>query len=76
MSSDLFYLLEEQNQMVQDLGPQPQSTPADGMIRALIDKYTDARATQRRRQWHPTPALLPGKSHGRRNLVDRSPWGR
>ena len=22
-----------------------------------------------RRQWHPTPALLPGKSHGRRSLV-------
>ena len=23
----------------------------------------------RRRQWHPTPVLLPGKSHGWRNLV-------
>ena len=22
-----------------------------------------------RRQWHPTPVLLPGKSHGRRSLV-------
>ena len=30
----------------------------------------------RRRQWHPTPVLLPGKSHGRRSLVGRSPWGR
>ena len=30
----------------------------------------------RRRQWHPTPVLLPGKSHGRRSLVDCSPWGR
>ena len=29
-----------------------------------------------RRQWHPTPVLLPGKSHGRRNLVGYSPWGR
>ena len=28
-----------------------------------------------RRQWHPTPVLLPGKSHGRRNLVGCSPWG-
>ena len=27
-------------------------------------------------QWHPTPVLLPGKSHGRRSLVDCSPWGR
>ena len=24
---------------------------------------------QRRRQWHPTPVLLPGKSHGQRSLV-------
>ena len=30
----------------------------------------------RRRRWHPTPVLLPGKSHGRRNLVGCSPWGR
>ena len=30
----------------------------------------------RRRQWHPTPVLLPGKSHGRRSLVGSSPWGR
>ena len=29
-----------------------------------------------RRQWHPTPALLPGKSHGRRSLVSCRPWGR
>ena len=26
-----------------------------------------------RRQWHPTPVLLPGKSHGRRSLVGCSP---
>ena len=29
----------------------------------------------RRRQWHPIPVLLPGKSHGRRSLVGCSPWG-
>ena len=29
-----------------------------------------------RRQWHPTPVLLPGKSHGPRSLVGCSPWGR
>ena len=27
-----------------------------------------------RRQWQPTPVLLPGKSHGRRSLVGCSPW--
>ena len=30
---------------------------------------------ERRRQWHPTPVLLPGKSHGQRSLVGCSPWG-
>ena len=29
-----------------------------------------------KRQWHPTPVLLPGKSHGWRSLVGCSPWGR
>ena len=29
-----------------------------------------------RRRWHPTPVLLPGKSHGLRSLVGCSPWGR
>ena len=29
-----------------------------------------------RRQWHPTPVFLPGKSHGWRSLVSCSPWGR
>ena len=28
-----------------------------------------------RRQWPPTPVLLPGKSHGQRSLVGCSPWG-
>ena len=30
----------------------------------------------RRRQWHPTPVLLPGKSQGQRSVVGCSPWGR
>ena len=30
----------------------------------------------RRRQWHPTPILLPGKSHGWRSLVGYSPCRR
>ena len=31
---------------------------------------------RRRRRWHPTPVLLPGKSHWRRSLVGCSPCGR
>ena len=33
------------------------------------------KAVLRRRQWHPTPVLLPRKSHGWRSLVGCSPWG-
>ena len=29
-----------------------------------------------KRQWHPTPVLLPGKSHRWRSLVGCSPWDR
>ena len=28
-----------------------------------------------RRKWQPTPAFLPGKSHGWRSLIGYSPWG-
>ena len=37
--------------------------------------YSTASNHPRRRQWHPTPVLLPGKSHGQRSLVGFSPWG-
>ena len=39
----------------------------------LLDMFL---ANLQKRQWHPTPVLLPGKSHGRRSLVGCSPWGR
>ena len=39
----------------------------------LLIGYTPIQ--NRRRQWHPTPVLLPRKSHGRRSLVGYSPWG-
>ena len=40
------------------------------------NKMENSRDLFWRRQWHPTPVLLPGKSHGRRSLVGHSPWGR
>ena len=40
-----------------------------------ICKYTHIYMYIRRRQRQPTPALLPGKSHGWRSLVGCSPWG-
>ena len=33
------------------------------------------RGAWRRRQWHPTPVLLPGKSHGGSSLEGCGPWG-
>ena len=27
------------------------------------------------KEWQPTPAFLPGESHGQRSLVGYSPWG-
>ena len=41
----------------------------------IIAKKVDLISVFRRRQWHPTPVLLPGKSHGQRSLVGCSPWG-
>ena len=41
----------------------------------LMKKIILSKLLNRRRQWHPTPVLLPGKSHGQRSLVGCSPWG-
>ena len=41
-----------------------------------VMSITLSKVVFRRRQWHPTPVLLPGKSHGQRSLVGCSPWGR
>ena len=43
---------------------------------SFVPTYVHPSNVCRRRQWHPTPVLLPGKSHGRRTLVGCSPWGR
>jgi len=39
----------------------------------LLDLLYDL---SQRRQWQPTPVLLPGKSHGQRSLAGCTPWGR
>ena len=41
-----------------------------------VTSFVAERGLYWRRQWHPTPVLLPGKSHGWRSLVGCSPWGR
>ena len=43
--------------------------------RHLYQNYFFSPLYHWRRQWQPTPVLLPGKSHGQRSLVGCSPWG-
>ena len=47
-----------------------------GKNRDLFKKISDTKGTFHPKQWHPTPALLPGKSHGQRSLVGCHLWGR
>ena len=57
--------------------PNPGIKPASFAAPALAGGFfTPESPGKWRRQWHPTPVLLPGKSHGRRSLVGCSPWGR
>ena len=44
---------------------------ANNFVFIFINEYI----SKWRRQWQPTPVLLPGKSHGRSSLVGCSPWG-
>ena len=62
--------------------PNPRTEPVSLRSPALAGGFFTTRATwklyltqlvetkrkNQRRQWHPTPVLLPGKSHGRRSL--------
>ena len=38
--------------------------------------WTEEPSIPWRSKWQSTPALLPGKSHGRKSLIGYSPWGR
>ena len=55
--------------------PDPGMEPMSLASPALAGRLFTTSATWRRRRWHPTPVLLPGKSHGWRSLVGCSPWG-
>ena len=46
------------------------------LVLEMLSLFRENFGMSRRRQWHPTPVLLPGKSHGRRSLVGCSPCGR
>ena len=50
---------------------QANSSPAEPQGKPTITIWP---SNSRRRQWHLTPVLLPGKSQGQRSLVGCSPW--
>jgi len=49
--------------------------PSEDTVRRWPPINQEVGSQNRRRQWHPTPVLLPGKSHGWRSLLGCSPWG-
>ena len=55
--------------------PPVQSFPAELVSSTSDVANISSSGSLRRRQWHPTPVLLPGKSHGLRSLVGCSSWG-
>ena len=44
-------------------------------IQCCLIVFAIVQNQDRRRQWHPTPVLLPGKSHRWKRLVGCSSWG-
>ena len=45
------------------------------IIKGKKELSSETRNRRARRQWHLTPVLLPGKSHGWRSQEGWSPWG-
>ena len=70
--------LQEPEQVLMLKMPEALSQPGEEGFSLLqpFSHLSGNRNKPRRRQWHPTPVLLPGKSHGWRSLVGCSPWGR
>ena len=56
-----------------DIGQAETRRPHPADLEKSSELQTVYSGSQKR---HPTPVLLPGKSHGRRSLVGCSPWGR
>ena len=57
------------------LGPNPSYEAQECLSETYTLDMFLSQPTNQRRRWHPTPALLPGKSHGWRSLVGCSPGG-
>ena len=80
----LFYgpFLPQESRMLWLPHPEPfgvmcSALPAANPSASLCPRaFTAPTHKVRRRQWHPTPVLLPGESQGRGSLVGCRRWGR
>ena len=55
--------------------PSPSPTESKRLFFISVSLLLSRIQGHQRRQWQPTPVLLPGGFHGRRSLVGCSPWG-
>ena len=72
VSYDIIYVSMSFSQIIP---PCPSPTESIRLIYTSVSLLLYHIQGYQRRQWHPTPVLLPGKSHGQRSLVGYSPWG-
>ena len=68
----IFYYSDFVEKTEETIEAKPQKTVTDSLF--AISKY-EKDTVDYYNKWHPTPILLPGKSHGQRSLVGCSPWG-
>ena len=59
------YLKKQENSQINNLSLHLKQLEKEEMKNSRVSRW--------RRQWHPTPVLLPGKSHGWKSLVGCSP---
>ena len=56
--------------------PTNKSPGPDALTGEPYQRFSEEVKPIRRRQWHPTPVVLPGESQGRGSLVGCHLWGR
>ena len=75
-TTEATYQQQQQQQLQQQQNRRVRIEEAKQFVLFMEEfRFEPYSVAQRRRQWHPTPVPLPGKSHGWRSLVGYSPWG-
>ena len=68
--------MTDNNKMRKELCLNSQHSNAITTYFLAASELEECSLSYQKRQWHPTPVLLLGKSHGRRSLLGCNPWGR